>query len=133
LELFPANTHPTKRAPAKWFTGEVWQDPVITAPSPANLRALIVTFAPGARTNWHTHPVGQTLHILRGHGLICKRGGTPQPVAAGDTVWFAPGEEHWHGASPDQMMVHLAMQEADANGEQAHWLDAVTDAEYSGA
>ena len=131
MKLIPNGTRPSKRASSDWFTGEVWQDPVIEAPAPASLRALVVTFAPGARTNWHTHPCGQTLYILRGQGLICRRGDTPQVVNAGDTVWFDPSEEHWHGAGPDTQMVHLAMQEADDQGRVADWLEAVSDQDYS--
>ena len=132
MDLFPASARPSKRAPDKWFTGEVWQDPIIEAPLPAQLRALTVTFMPGARTNWHTHPRGQTLHVLKGQGLICKRGETPQPIGPGDTVWIPPGEEHWHGAQPDHMMTHLAMQEANEDGQHADWLEPVSDADYAG-
>ena len=110
MQRFPNASRPTRKADPAYFTGDVWQDPVIEAPAPASLRALVVTFAPGARTHWHTHPKGQTLYILRGQGLICRRGGTPEIIQPGDTVWFDPGEEHWHGAGPETAMVHLAMQ-----------------------
>ena len=132
MKLIPAGTRPTKKATNDWFTGDVWQDPVIEAPAPASLRALIVTFAPGARTNWHTHPKGQTLYVLHGEGLICRRGSTPEVIRAGDTVWFDPGEEHWHGAAQETMMQHLAMQEADDAGRVADWLEAVTESDYTG-
>lgn len=132
MKLIPAGTRPTKKATNDWFTGDVWQDPVIEAPAPASLRALIVTFAPGARTNWHTHPKGQTLYVLHGEGLICRRGGTPEVIRAGDTVWFDPGEEHWHGAAQETMMQHLAMQEADDAGRIADWLETVTESDYTG-
>ncbi len=131
MKLIPNGTRPSKRASSDWFTGEVWQDPVVEAPAPANLRALIVTFAPGARTHWHTHPCGQTLYVLQGQGLVCRKGELPQVISAGDTVWFDPGEEHWHGAGPDTQMVHMAMQEANAEGRVADWLDAVTNTDYT--
>lgn len=131
MKHIPSGSRPTKRASNDWFTGDVWQDPVIEAPAPASLRALVVTFAPGARTNWHTHPKGQTLYVLRGQGLICRRAEAPQTINAGDTVWFDAGEEHWHGAGPDTMMVHLAMQEANDEGRVADWLEAVSDGDYA--
>ena len=95
------------RASASYFTGTVWQDPIIETPEPARLRALKVSFEPGARTAWHTHPLGQTLQILSGVGLVQSWGGPVRVVRAGDVVWFPPGEKHWHGASPDIAMVHL--------------------------
>jgi quercetin dioxygenase-like cupin family protein len=102
---------------------------VIEAPEPARVRALRVTFEPGARTAWHTHPLGQTLHVLSGVGRVGTRGGPVQVIRAGDTVWIPPGEEHWHGATPDQMMCHLAIQEGQ-DGRTADWLEQVSDAEY---
>ena len=117
-------------APAKWFTGAVWQDPVIEAPEPARLRALRVTFAPGARTAWHTHPLGQTLHVLSGIGRVQAAGGPVREIRPGDTVWIPPGEKHWHGAAPQNAMVHLAFQEA-LDGKHIEWMELVTDAEYS--
>jgi len=129
MEIIAAGARPSHPAPEKWFTGRVWQDPVIEAPEPARLRALRVTFAPGARTAWHTHPLGQTLHVLSGAGLVGLRGEAPRPIRPGDTVWIAPGEEHWHGAAPDTMMCHLAMQEA-LEGQVAHWLEQVAEADY---
>ena len=122
---------PTRRAPADYFTGTVWQDPVIEAPDPARLRAARVAFEPGARTNWHTHPLGQTLHVLSGLGLVQAEGGPINTIRAGDTVWIPPGEKHWHGASPTTAMVHLAMQEAK-DGSPVTWLEPVTDAQYGG-
>lgn len=106
-------------------------DPVINAPSPARLNAVLVRFDPGARTAWHTHPVGQTLYVVSGKGLICRRGESPQTILPGDTIYFEPGEEHWHGASPNVSMTHLAMQEADETGTSANWFSKVTDAEYA--
>ncbi len=130
MELFAKGTRKGRKANPAYFTGEVWQDPVIEAPLPARLRALVVTFQPGARTNWHTHPLGQTLHVISGEGLICRRGGTPQVIQAGDTVWFDPGEMHWHGAGPETELVHLAMQEADEDGRVADWHEPVSKEDY---
>lgn len=122
---------PTRAANPDYFTGEVWQDPIVEAPEPARLRALRVSFAPGARTAWHTHPLGQTLYILSGVGRVGTRGGPVREVRAGDVVWIPPGEEHWHGAAPETGMVHLAMQEAEG-GRTADWLEKVADADYLG-
>jgi quercetin dioxygenase-like cupin family protein len=107
----------------------VWQDPVIQAPEPAHIRSAWVRFEPGARTAWHTHPLGQTLVIVSGVGHVQTWGGPVRLVRASDTVWIPPGEKHWHGAAPDHAMEHLAMQEA-LNGEHVTWLEPVTDAQY---
>ena len=117
------------RASASYFTGTVWQDPIIETPEPARLRALKVSFEPGARTAWHTHPLGQTLQFLSGVGLVQSWGGPVRVVRAGDVVWFPPGEKHWHGASPDIAMVHLAFQEA-LDGKHVDWMEHVSDAQY---
>jgi quercetin dioxygenase-like cupin family protein len=111
------------------FTGTVWQDPVIDSPAPARLRALVVQFDPGARTNWHTHPLGQTLYVLSGRGLVQSWGGPIREIRPGDVVWIEPGEKHWHGASALNSMSHLAMQEA-LDGEHISWLEPVTEAQY---
>jgi quercetin dioxygenase-like cupin family protein len=118
--------------PAEWFTGTVWQDPIIEAPEPARLRAVWVRFEPSARTAWHTHPLGQTLVIVSGVGRVQSAGGPVREVRAGDVIWFPPGEKHWHGAAPDVAMEHLAMQEA-LDGRHVDWLEHVTDAEYGAA
>jgi len=131
MDIKRCGATPTRRAAANYFTGTVWQDPVMDAPEPARLRALIVRFDPGARTHWHTHPLGQTLHVLSGAGLVQVEGGPVTEIHAGDSVWFAPGERHWHGASPTNSMTHLAMQEA-LDGEAATWMEPVSDAEYAG-
>lgn len=128
MEITPAGRS-TKGVPPEWFTGTVWQDPIWDAPEPARLRALKVTFAPGARTAWHTHPLGQTLYVVSGVGRVGTRNGTVRVIKAGDTVWISPGEEHWHGAGPATMMSHIAMQEA-LDGSAATWLEHVTDADY---
>ena len=129
MEIIACGTRPSRRGPASTFTGTVWQDPIIQAPDPALLRAGWVRFEPGARTFWHTHPLGQTLHIVSGIGHVQAWGGPILKVRTGDTVWIPPGEKHWHGATPEHGMEHLAMQEAK-NGEHVNWLEAVTDEQY---
>ncbi len=129
MEIFRAGARPTKRATNDWFTGAVWQDPIVEAPAPARIRAIRVAFEPGARTNWHTHPLGQTLHVVSGVGLFGLRGSAPQRIYPGDTVWIEPGLEHWHGAGPETAMTHFAMQEAEA-GRVADWLEPVSDEDY---
>ena len=119
----------TLRASSDYFTGTVWQDPIVEAPAPANLRALRVSFEPGARTAWHTHPLGQTIYITDGVGLVQREGGPVQVVRPGDVVFFEPNERHWHGASPKVGMVHIAMQEAK-DGKHVDWAEQVTDAQY---
>ncbi len=130
MDVFPAGSRPTQPGNSDYFTGTVWQDPIVSAPAPARLSAIRVTFEPGARTAWHHHPFGQTLHVVSGAGLFCTRGGTPFAIRPGDTIWIPPGEEHWHGAGPETGMVHIAMQEKDGD-VTATWLDKVTDAEYA--
>ncbi|MEI4485257.1 cupin domain-containing protein [Frigidibacter sp. MR17.14] len=131
MEIFRAGDRPSAAAPESYFTGRVRQDPVIEAPAPARLRALLVTFEPGARTHWHTHPLGQTIHVTQGTGRCQRAGGPVEVIRAGDTVWFAPGERHWHGAGPTTAMAHLAMQEAE-DGRTADWADPVSEADYLG-
>jgi quercetin dioxygenase-like cupin family protein len=122
----------SRRPPADWFTGNVWQDPIVEAPAPARVRAALVRFDPGARTNWHTHPLGQTLHVVSGCGRIQKLGGPIETIRAGDTVWIPPGVKHWHGAGPTTGMTHVAIHEA-LDGKHVDWLEPVTDDEYRGA
>lgn len=122
----------TLRASSEYFTGTVWQDPIVEAPAPANLRALRVSFEPGARTAWHTHPLGQTIYVTDGVGLVQREGGPVQVVRPGDVVFFEPNERHWHGASPKVGMVHIAMQEAK-DGKHVDWAEHVTDAQYLSA
>ncbi len=129
MDIFRAGSKPTKKSSSEWFTGTVWQDPIIEAPEPARVRALKVSFEPGARTAWHTHPLGQTLHIINGTGLVGLRNALPKIVNAGDTVWIPPNEEHWHGATPTNFMSHIALQEA-MNGTVANWLEKVIDEDY---
>ncbi len=124
-------TRPATAVPsADWFTGAVWVDEIATPPEPARVRVVSVHFAPGARTAWHTHPLGQILHITEGEGLVQRRGAPPEAVRAGDTVEFGPGEEHWHGAGPATFMTHLAVHEVTDAGH-VRWGAHVTDEEYA--
>lgn len=132
MEIIPAGQRATRRAPDNYFTGTVWQDPIVAAPEPARLAATRVTFEPGARTAWHSHPLGQTLYVIFGIGRIQTEGGEVREIRAGDTVWIPPGEKHWHGASPDNAMCHIAMQEQQ-HGNTATWMEMVSDEEYAGA
>jgi quercetin dioxygenase-like cupin family protein len=120
-----------RKGPEAWFTGTVWIDEVVTAAPPAKFKAARVSFEPGARTAWHTHPVGQALHVMSGLGRVQLKGQPVQEIRPGDTVWIEAGELHWHGADAGHTMVHLAMQEADEHGVDVVWLEHVTDAEYS--
>ena len=129
MQIIKSNSRPTRKASSEYFTGTVWQDPIIEAAEPARVRALKVAFEPGARTAWHTHPLGQTLYIISGTGLIGLRNEAPQLIKAGDTVWIPPEEEHWHGASSTNSMTHIAIQEA-LNGSVAEWLEKVSDYQY---
>ncbi len=129
MDIHKANSRSTTFAGTEYFTGTVMMDPIVTAPEPARVRALRVSFSPGARTNWHTHPLGQTLYIISGVGRIQKQGEAIQEILPGDTIWIAPGEKHWHGATPDHAMSHIAIQE-ELEGKHADWLEQVTDEEY---
>jgi quercetin dioxygenase-like cupin family protein len=131
MKILTAEVRATRRGPQNWFTGAVWVDEIAVPPAPARQQAFRVSFEPGARTAWHTHPLGQVLHILSGLGRVQSAGGPVQTVRPGDTVMFTPGEKHWHGAAPQHAMVHLALQEADNKGETVTWLEHVTDAEYN--
>jgi len=130
MKIFKSGSRPTKKASSNWFTGTVWQDPIVEAPEPARIRALNVSFEPGARTAWHTHPLGQTLYVVTGNGLVGLRNEAPKIIKAGDTVWIPPGEEHWHGASASNAMTHIAIQEA-LDGRVAEWLEQVSDYDYN--
>jgi quercetin dioxygenase-like cupin family protein len=122
----------TERGPEQWFTGAVYIDPIALPDGDSRLRALSVHFSPGARTAWHTHPIGQVLYVVEGVGRAARRGGPVETIRAGDTVRFAPGEEHWHGAAPGSFMTHLALQQTAEDGTHADWLEHVTDADYGG-
>lgn len=130
MKIERCGSRPSLTPPASYFSGSVRQDPLIEAPAPARVRAVSVTFEPGARTAWHTHPLGQTLVVTFGSGLAQKRGGAIEEIRAGDVVWFAPGEEHWHGASPTTAMTHIAIQEA-LDGKSVDWLEHVSDEDYA--
>lgn len=117
--------------PADWFTGRVRVEPLIQTEHPARVAAASVTFEPGARTAWHTHPLGQTLIVTAGVGHVQREGGSIETIRAGDVVWFEPDERHWHGASPAQAMTHIAIQEA-LDGKTVEWLEHVTDLQYAG-
>ena len=129
--IHPAGSRPSGAGPTEYFTGNVRMDPLITAPDPARLRGVTVTFEPGARTAWHTHPLGQTLIVTAGLGRAQKEGGPIEILRPGDTVWFEPGEKHWHGAAPECGMTHIALQEAQ-DGNAVTWMEHVTDADYLG-
>jgi quercetin dioxygenase-like cupin family protein len=131
MDIHSAGTRPSIQPPKDYFTGTVWQDPVVTAPAPARVVAARVTFEPGARTAWHSHPLGQTLHVLSGVGLVQAKGGPIRRIRAGDTVWIPPGEKHWHGATASNGMVHLAIQES-LDGSHVVWMEKVTDEDYGG-
>ncbi|SDF62569.1 (R)-mandelonitrile lyase [Sulfitobacter delicatus] len=130
--VHPANSRPSEPGPEDYFTGEVQMTPLISAPAPARLRGVSVTFQPGARTAWHVHPLGQTLIVTQGTGRAQTEGGPVQTLNEGDVVWFDAGEKHWHGAAPDSTMTHIALQEAQV-GEAVEWLEKVSDADYDPA
>ncbi len=129
MEIKRGGSQPSVAGPAEWFTGRVRIDPLFEAPDPARVRGANVTFEPGARTAWHTHPLGQTLVITAGCGRVQREGGPIEEVRPGDVVWFSPNEKHWHGAAPTTAMSHLAIQEA-LEGEVVVWLEQVSTAEY---
>ena len=127
-----AGSQPSKQGPADWFTGRVRIDALFDANAPARAAGGAVTFEPGARTAWHTHPLGQTLIVLFGRGRVQREGGPIEEIHPGDVVSFAPGEKHWHGASPDTAMQHIAIQEAQ-DGNVVTWLEHVSDEQYGTA
>ena len=129
--IHPAGSRPSGTGPAEYFTGTVRMDPLISTPAPARLSGVTVTFEAGARTAWHTHPLGQTLIVTSGMGLVQREGGDIQTIRPGDTVYFEPDEKHWHGASPTTAMTHIALQE-ELDGSAVTWMEHVTDAQYGG-
>lgn len=131
MEIKRAGSQPSTRGPADWFTGAVRIDPLFPAAGPTRAAGNAVTFEPGARTAWHTHPLGQTLVVTAGCGRAQREGGHVEEIRPGDVVVFAPGEKHWHGAAPTTAMTHLAIQE-NLNGHAVDWLEHVTDAQYRG-
>jgi len=129
MEIKRNGSQPSGKGPSDYFTGTVRVDPLFSAPDPARIRGASVTFEPGARTAWHTHPLGQTLIVTAGLGRVQREGGPVEEIRPGDVVWFAPGEKHWHGASPTTAMTHIALQEA-LDGKVVDWMEKVTDAQY---
>ncbi|MEO0618479.1 MAG: cupin domain-containing protein [Pseudomonadota bacterium] len=130
MDHYRNGDRPTRPGDPAYFTGSVSVDPIVEAPEPARVRALRVAFAPGARTNWHTHPLGQTLYVLHGTGLFQTEGEAIQVIRAGDTIWIPPHERHWHGAAPETAMTHIAIQEA-LDGSNVTWQEPVSDDDYT--
>ena len=129
MELKRNGSQASAGGPAEYFTGRVRIDPLFKAPEPSRTSGAYVTFDPGSRSNWHTHPLGQTLIVTAGCGLAQRWGGPIEEIRAGDVVWFSPGEKHWHGAAPATGMTHIAIQE-QLNGKTADWLEKVSDEQY---
>ena len=131
MEIKRPGSQPSGKGAADWFTGNVRIDPLFEAPEPARVRGASVMFEPGARTAWHTHPLGQTLIVISGLGWAQRWSGPIGEIRPGDVVWFAPGEKHWHGATPTTAMTHIAIQEA-AEGKVVEWMEKVSDEQYGG-
>jgi quercetin dioxygenase-like cupin family protein len=121
----------TAKGPEDWFTGDVYIDTVAANPEPSRVNAANVHFTPGARTAWHTHPLGQTIFVTEGVGRVQREGGPVEEIRPGDRVYFEPDENHWHGAAPDRFMVHTAIHETGDDGSPVTWGEHVTDEEYS--
>ena len=130
MEITLNGSRPSARGPAEYFTGEVRVDPLVQAPDPARVTAASVTFEPCARSNWHTHPLGQTLIVTAGCGLVQSWGGPVRKIRPGDVVWCPPGEKHWHGGTATTAMTHIALQE-HLDGKNVDWLERVTDEEFA--
>ena len=131
MDIKRAGSQASSRGPVDWFTGTVRIDPLFQAPEPARVAGASVTFEPGARTAWHTHPLGQTLIVIAGGGRAQRAGGPIEEIRPGDVVSFAPGEKHWHGAAPTTAMTHIAIQER-LDGRTVDWMEKVTDEQYQG-
>jgi len=131
MDITRIGTRPSGKGPADWFTGTVRIDPLFEAPDPARVAAATVTFEPGARTAWHTHPLGQSLIVTAGSGRAQRWGGPIEEIRPGDVVSILPGEKHWHGASATTAMTHIAIQERQ-NGKFVDWMEAVSDEQYAG-
>jgi len=129
MEIKRVGSQASAKGPAEWFTGNVRIDVLITAPDPALVSGANVTFEPGARTAWHTHPLGQTLIVSAGCGWVQREGGAIEEIHPGDVVWISPHEKHWHGATPTTGMTHVAIQEKK-DGKVVDWLEHVTEAQY---
>src|SRR5215213_5562427 len=130
MDIMRAGSQPSGKGPGEWFTGTVRIDPLFSPPDPARVAGALVTFEPGARTAWHTHPLGQTLIVLSGLGLVQREGGEIEEIRPGDVVWFAPNQKHWHGASPKTAMTHIAIQES-LDGKLVEWMEHVTEDQYA--
>ena len=129
MDITRIGSQPSAKGPADWFTGTVRIDPLFQTKAPARAAGASITFEPGARTAWHTHPLGQTLIVTAGCGWVQREGGSVEEVHPGDVVWFPPGEKHWHGASPTTAMTHIAIQE-QLDGKVVDWLEHVSDEQY---
>ena len=129
MDIIRAGTNASAKGPADWFTGSVRIDTLFNPFAPERVQGAHVTFEPGARTAWHTHPLGQTLIVTSGIGRVQRLGGPVEEIRPGDVVWFAPGEKHWHGAAPGNAMTHIALQEVK-DGKVVDWMEQVTDADY---
>jgi quercetin dioxygenase-like cupin family protein len=130
MKITPSSSE-TATGPGDWFTGDVYIDRIRDPDDQSRVGCAHVRFPPGARTAWHHHPKGQTLYVTDGIGYVARRGDEPQEIRPGDVVYIEPGEEHWHGATPGRFMAHVAIQEADDQGEVVTWLEHVTDEEYT--
>lgn len=130
MDIQRAGSRPSGKGPADYFTGSVRVDPLFEAPEPARVAGALVTFEPGARTAWHTHPLGQTVIVTAGLGWAQREGGPVETIRPGDVVWFPPGEKHWHGAAASTGMSHVAIQER-LDGKAVEWLEPVTEAQYA--
>src|SRR5271155_2473786 len=131
MEIKRIGSQAAAKASAEWFTGTVRVDPLFQAPDPARVQGASVTFEPGSRTAWHTHPLGQTLIVTAGCGWAQREGGPIEEIRPGDVVWFSPGEKHWHGAMPTTSMTHIAIVE-QLDGKSADWMEQVDDKQYQG-
>lgn len=129
MDIMRAGSRPSGKGPTDWFTGTVRIDPLFNANDPERVQGASVTFEPGARTAWHTHPLGQTLVVTAGVGRAQRWGGLIEEIRPGDVVWFAPGEKHWHGAAPETAMTHMALQEVQ-DGKVVDWMEQVSDRQY---
>jgi len=129
MKIERVGSRPSGKGPGDWFTGTVRIDPLFGASEPARAAGNAVTFEPGARTAWHTHPLGQTLIVTAGFGRVQREGGPVEEIRPGDVVWFEPGEKHWHGASPATAMTHIAIQES-LDGKAVEWMEHVSDEQY---
>src|SRR3954467_172136 len=129
IDIKRNGSRPSQKGPEDWFTGTVRIDPLFAAPEPARVGGALVTFEPGARTAWHTHPLGQTLIVTAGLGWVQREGGPVQEIGPGDVVWFAPGLKHWHGARATAAMTHIAIAES-LDGKTVHWMEQVSDEQY---